>query len=95
MSTLRDWLWARPSTLSSGFFGVIAHAGVLSGLRRKGLIPARIAGSSPRRPPDQVDWIFWSPERGALLVFHGWSATEVLDVRTGERLAWFQTLNRS
>jgi len=43
--------------------------------------------------PDQVEWIFWSPDRRALLLFHGWSATEVLDVRTGERLAWFQTLN--
>jgi hypothetical protein len=30
-----------------------------------------------------------------ILFFRGWSATEVLDVRTGERLAWFQTLNRA
>jgi eukaryotic-like serine/threonine-protein kinase len=45
--------------------------------------------------PDQVDWIFWSPDGRALLVFHGWSATEVLDAGTGERLAWFQTLNRA
>ena len=45
--------------------------------------------------PDLLDWIFWSPDGRALLLFHGWSATEVLDTGTGERLAWFQTLNRA
>jgi eukaryotic-like serine/threonine-protein kinase len=45
--------------------------------------------------PDLVEWIFWSPDGRALLLFHGWSATEVLDVHTGERLAWFPTLNRA
>jgi serine/threonine protein kinase len=45
--------------------------------------------------PNRVDLIYWSPDGRALLLFHGWNATEVLDVRTGERLAWFQTLNRA
>jgi tRNA A-37 threonylcarbamoyl transferase component Bud32/WD40 repeat protein len=45
--------------------------------------------------PDRVDLIFWSPDGRALLLLHGWSATEVLDVGTGERLAWFQALNRA
>jgi WD40 repeat protein len=45
--------------------------------------------------PDQVTWIFWSPDGRALSLVHGLNATEVLDVSTGERLAWFQTLNRA
>jgi serine/threonine protein kinase/WD40 repeat protein len=45
--------------------------------------------------PDVVTWIFWSPDGRALSLVHGLNATEVLDVSTGERLAWFQTLNRA
>jgi WD40 repeat protein len=45
--------------------------------------------------PDAVDWIFWSPDGRALSVVHGLRATEVLDVGTGERLAWFQALTRA
>ena len=45
--------------------------------------------------PDQVEEIFWSPDGRALSLVHGLNATEVLDVGTGERLAWFQTLNRA
>jgi serine/threonine protein kinase/WD40 repeat protein len=45
--------------------------------------------------PDVVGWIFWSPDGRALSLVHGLNATEVLDVGTGERLAWFQALNRS
>jgi len=45
--------------------------------------------------PDPVGWIFWSPDGRALSLVHGLNATEVLDVGTGERLAWFQTLNRA
>ena len=45
--------------------------------------------------PDYVYEIFWSPDRRALSLLHGYHATEVLDVATGERLAWFQTLNRA
>jgi len=36
----------------------------------------------------------WSPERRALLLQHGYMATEVLDWDTGERLAWFEALSR-
>jgi NTE family protein len=48
MSTLREWLSARPFTLamSSGFFGFFAHAGVMSVLEEEQLLPARVAGSS-------------------------------------------------
>jgi WD40 repeat protein len=45
--------------------------------------------------PDGVEWIFWSPDGRALSLVHGLNATEVLDVGTGERLAWFQALNRA
>jgi NTE family protein len=46
--TLRDWLREAPFTLtlSSGFFGFFAHAGVVSVLEAEGLLPARICGSS-------------------------------------------------
>jgi len=44
--------------------------------------------------PDKVSWIFWSPDGRALSVVHGLHGTEVLDTGTGERLAWFQALNR-
>jgi hypothetical protein len=37
--------------------------------------------------------ISWTPDRRALLVAHGLSATEVLDAASGERLAWFETLS--
>jgi NTE family protein len=48
MSTLREWLAARPFTLamSSGFFGFFAHAGVISILEEQGLAPAGVCGSS-------------------------------------------------
>jgi len=45
--------------------------------------------------PDPVGWIFWSPDGRALSLVHGLNATEVLDVGTGERLAWFGALNRA
>lgn len=46
--TLADWLTERPFTLtmSSGFFGFFAHAGMLEALVERGLRPARITGSS-------------------------------------------------
>jgi len=44
--------------------------------------------------PDFVYPIFWSPDERALLLVHGFNTTEVLDVATGERLAWFQALSR-
>lgn len=46
--TLRDWLRAKPFTLtmSSGFFSFFAHAGMFSILEKESLIPARITGSS-------------------------------------------------
>lgn len=46
--TLREWLRAEPFTLtmSSGFFGFFAHAGVVSVLEEEGLLPTRITGSS-------------------------------------------------
>ena len=48
MPTLRQWLSEAPFTLSmsSGFFGFFAHAGVLSVLEEEGLLPARATGSS-------------------------------------------------
>lgn len=46
--TLRDWLGESPFslTMSSGFFGFFAHAGVLGVLESEGLIPKRVSGSS-------------------------------------------------
>jgi NTE family protein len=46
--TLREWLAEAPFalTMSSGFFGFFAHAGVLSVLEDEGLLPARLSGSS-------------------------------------------------
>ncbi len=46
--TLTDWLADQPFTLtmSSGFFGFFAHAGMLLALHEAGLVPARITGSS-------------------------------------------------
>jgi len=46
--TLRDWLAEAPFTLtlSSGFFGFFAHAGVVAVLEDEGLFPARVTGSS-------------------------------------------------
>jgi len=38
--------------------------------------------------------ISWTPDRRALLLAHGLSATEVFDAASGERLAWFQGLSR-
>lgn len=48
MPTLRDWLAEAPFTLtlSSGFFGFFAHAGVVSVLEEEGLLPASVTGSS-------------------------------------------------
>ncbi len=48
MPSLREWLAAGPFTLtlSSGFFGFFAHAGVVSVLEEEGLLPARVCGSS-------------------------------------------------
>lgn len=45
---LRDWLAEQPFTLSlsSGFFGFFAHAGLLSVLEAEGLLPRRLTGSS-------------------------------------------------
>ncbi|MBI2381969.1 MAG: patatin-like phospholipase family protein [Gammaproteobacteria bacterium] len=46
--TLHAWLSARPFTLSlsSGFFGFFAHAGMLAALEERGLKPARLTGAS-------------------------------------------------
>lgn len=46
--TLRGWLREGPYTLtlSSGFFGFFAHAGVMTTLEDAGLLPERITGSS-------------------------------------------------
>ena len=46
--TLREWLSEGPFTLtlSSGFFGFFAHAGVVGVLEEEGLLPARVSGSS-------------------------------------------------
>ncbi len=45
---LAAWLSEQPFTLtmSSGFFGFFAHAGVLSALLEHGLVPTRVTGSS-------------------------------------------------
>jgi NTE family protein len=46
--TLREWLREGPFTLtlSSGFFGFYAHAGVVQVLEDDGLLPATLSGSS-------------------------------------------------
>lgn len=46
--TLGDWLACAPFglTLSSGFFGFFAHAGVVAALADRGLMPAAISGAS-------------------------------------------------
>lgn len=46
--TLRQWIEQAPFTLSlsSGFFGFFAHAGLISVLEREGLRPERITGCS-------------------------------------------------
>ncbi len=46
--TLGDWLDARPFTLamSSGFFSFFAHLGMLDALLTRGIVPARVTGSS-------------------------------------------------
>jgi serine/threonine protein kinase/WD40 repeat protein len=44
--------------------------------------------------PDQVDPISWSPDGRAVLLVHGYVTTEVLDVASGERVAWFHALRR-
>jgi len=48
VATLADWLADQPFTLtmSSGFFGFFAHAGMLLALQEHGLVPARITGAS-------------------------------------------------
>jgi NTE family protein len=48
MPTLRQWLKASPFTLtmSSGFFGFFAHAGVLSVLEEEDIWPSSVGGSS-------------------------------------------------
>lgn len=47
-STLRTWLDDEPFTLtmSSGFFGFFAHAGMLAALRHEGIEPVAFRGSS-------------------------------------------------
>jgi serine/threonine protein kinase/WD40 repeat protein len=44
--------------------------------------------------PDQVDPISWSTDGRAVLLVHGYATTEVLDVASGERIAWFHVLRR-
>jgi NTE family protein len=46
--TLRNWLAERPFalTMSSGFFGFFAHAGLMTALGEAKLSPARVSGSS-------------------------------------------------
>ena len=48
MTTLRDWLTQGPFTLtlSSGFFGFFAHAGVVRVLEEERILPVRATGSS-------------------------------------------------
>src|SRR5690349_3081769 len=45
---LREWLLEKPfsMTLSAGFFGFFAHAGVMTVLEDTGLLPVRISGAS-------------------------------------------------
>ena len=49
----------------------------------------------PKELPDITWLINWSPDGRAVIVSYGLNATEVLDTRTGERLAWFQALRRA
>lgn len=46
--TLREWLRDEPFalTLSAGFFGFFAHAGMLTVLEDEGLLPVRVSGAS-------------------------------------------------
>ncbi len=46
--SLREWLSEKPfsMTLSAGFFGFFAHAGVMTVLEDAGLLPVRISGAS-------------------------------------------------
>src|SRR5688572_18441413 len=46
--TLREWLSEKPFaiTLSAGFFGFFAHAGVMTVLEDAGLLPIRVSGAS-------------------------------------------------
>ncbi len=46
--TLREWLSEEPFalTLSAGFFGFFAHAGVMTVLEDAGLLPSRVSGAS-------------------------------------------------
>lgn len=48
MATLADWLREEPFTLtmSSGFFGFFAHAGMLAALETEDLVPSKVTGSS-------------------------------------------------
>jgi hypothetical protein len=48
------------------------------------------------RPTDTLGGVRsrWFPQRHALLLEHGYLATEVLDWNTGERLAWFEAPSR-
>ncbi|HET9157178.1 MAG TPA: hypothetical protein VFN91_10960, partial [Myxococcaceae bacterium] len=57
-------------------------------------VTGRTLWNVPNDLPELVYPIFWSPDERALLLVHGYNATEVLDVATGERLAWFQGLSR-
>jgi WD40 repeat protein/tRNA A-37 threonylcarbamoyl transferase component Bud32 len=45
--------------------------------------------------PHLVRDVQWSPDGRTLLVSYGFQATEVLELRSGERLAWFQALRRA
>src|SRR5262249_38413349 len=54
----------------------------------------RILWSVPKALPDLVQDVQWSPDGRALLLSYGLHATEVLELRTGERLAWCQALRR-
>lgn len=46
--TLREWLSEKPfsMTMSAGFFGFFAHAGVMTVLEDAGVLPVRISGAS-------------------------------------------------
>mmetsp|Transcript_29200 Transcript_29200/g.38402 ORF Transcript_29200/g.38402 Transcript_29200/m.38402 type:complete len:283 (+) Transcript_29200:129-977(+) len=48
LPTLREWLEEKPFTLtlSSSFFGMYAHTGVLQALHEEGLFPSKLTGSS-------------------------------------------------
>ena len=49
-TSLRDWLKEGPFalTMSSGFFGFFAHAGMLTVLEDEGFLPSRLSGSIRR-----------------------------------------------